>query len=261
MNAPRPRLNSAANTALNNLTLPFITVRQFRVQGYGIYNIIGYSNGAGTLTLDRIYTDPSGSSLPYQVYQAYYVSPVQDFKRYIDWRDMFNGEWLTVYGTRREANMGDPQRLYYSFPHWVLPYQTDQRPGSSTLGWPQIELYPNPLYQISYMRWWIRTGPDLVNPGDTVPYPITDKLLLARSRMLSYQWAENNKDPSLARGAGADYQFLTKAAGMEYERELKLVGKKDRDLVDLYWSRLPNRDAVRKRPYYSSLIGRAYSGS
>lgn len=260
LGSPTVTLDATANAALNNLANPLITLRQFRVQGYSIYSIVGYSNAAATLTLDRNYSDPSGASLPYQVYQAYFAAPVQDFKRWLDWRDMFNGEWLSIYATRRSLNMYDPQRLYYSFPHFVLPYQQDNRPGTSTPGWQLSELYPNPLSSISYMRWWLRTGVDLVNPGDTVPFPITDKLVLARARILAYQWAEGNKDPSLARGAGTDYKFLTTAAVSEYERELKLLGKKDRDLVDMYISRVP-KDAGRKRPYYSSIIGRAYSGA
>ncbi len=255
--------NSVASAALNGLTNPLITQRQFRVQGYSIYNIVAFNTSNPTacvITLDRPFIDPGGAGLSYLCYQAYYPAPVKDFKRWLDWRDMTNGQWLSIYKTRREANMVDPQRLYYSFPYWVLSFQTDQRANSATPGWMLYELYPNPLSVVSYMRWWIRTYPDLVNPSDTLPDPITDKLLLARARVLAYQWAEGNKDPNTARGAGADYKTLIGVAGDEYGRELKLIGLKDRDRVDLFLSRIPKglRNGIRKEDYYSSLIGRSY---
>jgi hypothetical protein len=255
--------DAAASTAITGLANPLLTQRQFRIQGYSIYSIISasYANPAAVvLTLDRPYADPSGASLAYQIYQAYYPAPVADFKRYIDWRDMVNGEWLDVHSTRREVNLGDPQRLYYTFPHWVLGFGEDQRVGSATLSYPWHELYPNPLQNISYMRWWLRTGADLVLPSDTLPYPMTEKMVSARARMLAYQWAEGNRDPTIPRGQAADYKFLYQAAGAEYALELKLIGKKDRDIVDLYLARLARNNAVRKLPYYSTLLGRSFSG-
>lgn len=257
--------NSVASAAITGLANPILTRRQFRVQGYSIYNILSADFTVPTavaLTLDRTYVDPSGATLPYQIYQAYYPSPVQDFKRYIDWRDMVNGYWLDVHSTRREANMGDPQRLYYDFPYYVLSMGEDQRTGSSTFGWPMHELYPNPLSAISYMRWWLRTGTHLVNPGDTLPYPITDKLVSARARMLGYQYMEANRDPTVPRGQTADYKFLYQAAGAEYTTELRLIGMKDRDIVDLFMTRIiRDGTGARKREYFSSLLGRAYSGA
>jgi hypothetical protein len=252
-------LDANATAALTGLTLPLITQRQFSIEGYSIYNIVGLSGS--TLTLDRPFVDPpAGPGLSYQVFQAYVVAPVADFKRWIDWRDMFNEQWLSIYTTRRDINIGDPARLYYTFPYWVLPFQMDNRPGTSTQGWPMFELYPNPLQNISYMRWWIRTGADLINPADTLPYPVPESLVNRRARMLAYQWAEGQKDPSVARGAGTDYKFLVQAAEAEYIRDLRLVGLKDRDLVDQYYSRIGPKMPV-KLPYYSTLTNRAFSGS
>jgi hypothetical protein len=255
LGSPTVTLDATATTALTGLTNPFISQRQFRIQGYSIYNII--SLAGSTLTLDRNFIDPAGAGLSYQCYQCYYTAPVADFKRWLDWRDMTNGQWLSIYESRRMVNIQDPKRLYFSFPYWVVDYQPDRRTGTSTPGWMQYELYPNPLSVVSYMRWWLRTYPDLVQPSDAVPYPITDKLLFARARMRAYQWMEANKSPDMARGAGADYKFLTTAAETEYEAELKEVGKKDRDLCELFLSRIP-KNSVGKMAYYSSIIGRAY---
>lgn len=262
--------NAAASAALTGLSNPLLTQRQFRVQGYSIYSIIKADftvPAAVVLTLDRPFVDPIPFATPvaYLIYQAYFPTPVADFKRYIDWRDMVNGEWLDVHATRREVNMGDPQRLYYTFPHWVLGNGLDIRGQgtanpSATIGFPWHELYPNPLQKISYMRWWLRTGVDLIQPEDVLPYPVTEKLISSRARMFGYQFAEANRDPSTPRGQTADFKFLYQAAEKEYTKELKLIGQKDRDIVDLYKSRMIRDQSIRKLPYYSTLTGRAFSG-
>lgn len=259
-------LNAAASAAVTGLTNPLLTQRQFRPNGLSIYSIIAADFTVPTavvLTLDRVYIDTPGVGLSYLIFQSLYPAPYQDHKRWIDWRDMVNGEWLDVHATKREVDMGDPQRLYYTFPHWVIGLGADIRgqgtaTPSATLGYPLYELYPNPTQVIQYMRWGIRTGADLVQPADTLPYPMTETLVNARSRMLAYQWQEANRDPSVPRGQAADNKFLYQAAEAEYNRELKTVGFKDRDIVDLFLSKIIRDNSVRKLPYYSSLIGRAY---
>lgn len=263
-------LDSVASAAVTGLTLPLLTQRQFRITSGAIYSIIAADftvPAAVVLTLDRLYTDPTAAGSSYQIMWCYVTPPVADFKRWIDWRDMTNGDWLSIYMTRRELNMGDPQRLYYTFPHWVVGMGVDNRGAgtqtpSATLGYPMYELYPNPLSVISYMRWWIRSGADLVNLSDTAPYPITDKLLQARAMMLACRWAESNRDPSIPRGQAADYKFLYQSAAAEYALELKLIGLKDRDLVDLFLAQIPRERTVglNRLPYYSTISGRAYYG-
>src|SRR4029077_12468919 len=89
--------NAAASTAISGLNNPLLTKRQFRIQGYSIYSIIAADFTVPTAvvsTLDRPFIDPVSFGVPlaYLLYQAYFPSPVADFKRYIDWRDMVNGE-------------------------------------------------------------------------------------------------------------------------------------------------------------------------
>lgn len=261
--------NAAASTAITGVNNPSLTQRQFRVQGNSIYSIIAAdftAPAAVVLTLDRPFTDPAGVGLPYQIFQSLFPAPVSDFKRWIDWRDMTNGTWLDVHNTRREANIGDPQRLYYGIPASVLSYGTDQRgtgttTPSSTLGYPLYELYPNPLAPISYMRWGLRRGADLIQTSDTLPFPLTEDLVNFRARYLGCQWAEANRDPTVPRGQAADYKFLCQAAEANYKQELRQIGLVDRDIVDLFITRIRRCDESRKLPYYSTLLSRAYSGS
>ena len=123
-------LDSAASAAVTGLTNPLLTQRQFRPNGLSIYSIIKADFTVPTavvLTLDRPYVEPSGAGLSYLILQSYYPAPVADFKRWIDWRDMVNGWWLDVSQSKREVNKGDPQRLYYTFPLWVLGMGEDIR--------------------------------------------------------------------------------------------------------------------------------------
>jgi hypothetical protein len=258
--SPTITCDTSATAALTGLSNPLLTQRQFRVQGYSVYSIIAASGSPLVLTLDRPYSDPpAGSSLPYMVYQAYYAPPVSDFKRWLDIRDMTNGCWIGIYETRREIDIGDPQRLYFTFPRWLVPYNLDSRAGSSTLGQMLYELYPNPLSQISYMTWWLRRGADLINPNDTLPSPITDDLILPRARVLAYEWAEANRDPSIARGQAADYKMLIGMANEMYQEKLKEIRKVDRDRIDLYLARII-RFGPHRIPYYSTLANRSYYG-
>jgi len=255
--------DATATTALTGLINPLITQRQFRITSGGIYSIVSAAGSPLVLTLDRFYSDPSGAGQSYQVYQAYFPPPVPDFKRWLDWRDLTNGQWLSIYMTRRQVNQGDPQRLYFTFPEFVMPFQPDTRTGSSTLGQMLYELYPNPLSQISYMRYWLRNGADLVQPADIQPMTIPDDLLFHRARMLACEWAEGNRDPSIPRGQAADYKFLYTSAENKYKYLLKITSLADRDIVDTYLSKLPIRggESVGKLPYYSTIAGRAYSGA
>lgn len=245
---------------------PLITDMQFRIQGYSIYDIIGVnvSNpSAVVLTLDVPFADPTAgnSLLPYMIYQAYKTAPVKSFKRFLDIRDMVNGAWLDLTKiTRRDIDKGDPQRLYFTFPRIVVGYQTDTRLNSSTLGWMRYEWYPNPVQQISYMRWWLQDVVDLVNDSDTLPYPMSQSCVLALARKYAYEWAEANRDPTELRGQNADYFQLMAEAERQYLADRMDVWKKDRDLIDLYLTKIVRYDPSRRIPYFSTLTNRAFSG-
>ena len=229
---------ASAQWATASIYGSLLSQRQFRVGGGTIYNIIAY-DGVSTLTLDRPYTDPLpvpvGDS--YLIYQPYWPTPVPGFIRWLAVRDMTNVRWLNVnadYQQRRSTDMADPQRQIYENPLMLLPYQTDQRPGSSTLGRFQYELYPGPISQYAYQTWFMWEGPDLVNGSDTLPEPITEKLVKNLSFVEAYKWAEANKDPQNPRGSGADFRFLIGAAQTIYESELKACRVNDREKVNMF---------------------------
>jgi hypothetical protein len=254
--------------------ISFLTNRQFRIGAGTIYNIIAFDDGQrgpsdpnpspnfplATLTLDRPYIDlETGNGFPfgsggfgsggfgglaftgYSIYQCYYPTPVKDFLAWESVLDTTNVIWLRCDGARQDReriDQSDPQRQIFSNPGTLLPYQVDARPGSSTLGSMMYELYPQPQAQYVYSTWFSRSGADLIAPGDTLPYPITEDVVKAKARVKAYEWAEANKDPSNPRGAGADYRFLMGAAEASYAKNIKEIRLLDRDRVDMLYSRM-----------------------
>ena len=222
-----------------------LTQRQFRVGQSTIYNIIDYTAPVSpaiyaTLTLDRPYIDTgTGSGQGYSIYQCYYPVPVQNFEAWESFVDVNNAIDLCAGNAKKYrdfADQFDPQRQIFANPGTLIPFQTDTRPGSSTFGWMMYELYPQPQSQFAYQTWYSWMGPDLVNPTDTLPFPITEHLVRTLARVKAYEWAEANKDPANPRGQGADWRFLMGAAEEQGKAQLKEIRSLDRDRYDAWYS-------------------------
>src|ERR1035437_5122068 len=114
-----------------------ITQLQYRNPAFAIYDIVAYdykiiNPGFVTLTLDRPWMEPgNGTGQPYYIYQHYFVSPVQDFSKWISVQDFTNNQPLDFWSlTRADLANLDPQRQDQSLPTNVVPAGTDQRDGS-----------------------------------------------------------------------------------------------------------------------------------
>lgn len=223
-------------------TLPLLTAFQIRQPYYGLYNIIAYDTTSnppfGTFTLDRPWLEPTGTGLTYMVYQAYFPVPVSDFKRFLDFQDFTNGSPLDFWSyTRKDLAWIDPQRTNFNQPYNVVPYEVDSRVASPTLGYMLYELWPHPLSVLPYHFDYLRRGPLLVNPSDTVSSPLTDELVLWRAKRVAYQWKEAQKGDGVQRGAGADWRYLAAEANKEFDDEFKVIADRDRDLALTYFDR------------------------
>ena len=222
-------------------TLPLITSFQIRSPYYSLYNIIAYSvngGGFGVFTLDRVWMEPPGVDLAYMVYQAYFAAPVADFKRFFSIRDTTNNAPIDYWSLGQKDLMDmDPQRTVFNQPAYAVPYEVDNRVGSATLGYMLYELWPHPLSVLPYTIAFLRRGNLLVNPTDTVPSPLTEELVMWRAREVAFIWKEGQKGDGMERGSGADWKFLSQAAASEYAKRWKRISNKDRDLVDMYFTR------------------------
>jgi len=250
---------AAINAAQAAQPYSLITQRQFRIGVGGIYSLIQYNSVTGAATLDRIFGDPGGAGLAYNIYQLYYTPPMLDFRTWISVRNpqMFIDLDLTT--TRAEVDAMDPQRSWYQFPTRVVPYGIDVRGAgtgnaSATLNYKMFELWGQPIQLFTYQCYGIRDGADLVNPSDTLPYAIPEELVLARAKDYAYEWAESNKDMT-PRATGPDFKYLRGATMNEYKELLKRYRMKDKDFVDNWLTSRQLSPYAYRIGYYNTLSG------
>ncbi len=190
-----------------------------------------------TITIDRPWGEPQQIDGQYLIYQAYYPAPA-GFKRFYYVSDTTNNnamDWWTK--TQADLANDDPERIIYDQPYYVVPYEVDRRPGSSTAGQMLYELWPHPLMQLPYTFGYEAMYPNFVNSTDTAPYPLNDETIKWRAQEVLSLWKESQKGDNMERGSGANWQFLAKAAHDEYKDYLRQCRLMDRNLVDLYFTR------------------------
>jgi hypothetical protein len=182
--------------------------------------------------------EPGGAGMSYMIYQAYFAVPVADFRRFLAARDTTNNAPMDYWSkSQKQLALEDPERVVFDDPAYFVPYEIDARPNSSTLGYMLYELWPHPLSVLPYTFNYLRRGPQLLVPSDTVPYPITEDMVLWQAKSSAYLWKEAQKGENMERGMGADYKFLAQSAQAKYELKKKEISARDRDLVELYWSK------------------------
>src|SRR5581483_2562749 len=115
-------------------------------------------------------------------------------------------------------------------PTYAVPYGTDQRTGSPTLGWLLYELWPHNLSYMPYSFSARRKGPSLVNNDDTLLYPLEENLVEHRARAVLYLFKEAQKGEQMQRGSGADWKFLAEAEMKLYQEKLKRIRAVDANL-------------------------------
>lgn len=243
---------------------PFLTEQQVRVPAYSLYNIINYyapgdnpddpGTEFATLVIDRPWMEPAQTNAVYMIYQAYYPTGSDTFRKFGVIRDTTNNAWVNFWQRDQQwLSVNDPQRTVFDIPTYAVPYEVDQRPGSATLGQMLYELWPHPLQKLPYTYTYIHQGPLLKKPADIVPYPLNEELVLWRGKEVLFLFKEAQKGDQMERGSGADWRFLAGEAHEQYTMRLKSVKLLDAGLGDLYWSKF-NRSAI-DSDGYETMIG------
>ena len=205
---------------------PLLTQLQYRNPAFAIYDIVGYdyntiNPGFVTLTLDRPWMEPgSGAGQPYFIYQHYFVSPVQDFRKWIAIQDFTNNQTLDFWSlTRADLAQLDPQRQDNSIPTNVVPAGIDQRAGSSTYGWQRFELYPWQGNLCPYTLSYRRRGSLPASQGDwysMVPEaPITDNMVEFKAKEILFLDKSAEMEVK-APGSGKGMVLLAELAKKQY---------------------------------------------
>lgn len=164
-----------------------LTLRQFRVTGGPIYNIIAW-DGTNTATLDRPYAETSASGGSYMIYQPYFPAPSVDFSRWLSFVDPINTykfRYRNLYWTQKEVDRRDPGRFNYSIPIALAAHDYVTIPGDSQAR-PRYEAWPHPVQQIGYVCEWMIEG-DSVGQSGNIPRQIPDQVVMARARHYAHQ--------------------------------------------------------------------------
>ncbi len=212
-----------------------------------------------TLTLDRLWMEPQQINGNYMLYQNYFPAPI-GFKKWLAIMDSTNNnamDWWTK--TQADLAEEDAERQIFDQPLYVVPYKQDTRPGSATIGQMLYELWPGPLGALPYTFKCLCNWPPLVNKSDTLPFPITDEIVKFRATELLSLWKEMQKGDEMERGSGTDWHFAMQAARAEYDNRLKKIRLRDRDLVELFFTRM-RRSPVNCGEPYGEMGNRANVG-
>ncbi len=243
---------------------PFLTEQQIRVPAYSLYNIVAYyapgdnpedpTTPFATLTLDRPWMEPKQVNAVYMIYQAYYPTGSETFRKFGTIRDTTNNAWVNFWQRDQTwLSVNDPQRTVFDIPTYAVPYEVDHRPNSATFGEMLYELWPHPLSTLPYTYTYLHQGPLMKKTTDTVPYPLNEELVKWRAKEMGYLWKESQKGDNLERGSGADWRFLAQEAHAQYMSRLKTVKLLDGGLGDLYWTKF-NRTPL-TNDGYETMIG------
>ena len=196
------------------------------------------------LTLDRPWMEPAmPPGTNYLAYQAYFASP-PGFKEWYFISDYTNNatmDWWTY--SQIDLSEIDPERTDFSQPEYVVPWGIDSRQGSSSYGCYLWELWEGPTTSLPYTFGCKCNWPALVAPTDTLPFPLTEELVKLRAMEMTALWSESQKGTDMERGSGANWQFLSVAYNKEYLNRLKLCKNMDRNIVDLYFTRMRRTQA------------------
>lgn len=162
-----------------------------------LYDIFGYDNATGILTLDRPYGESTTAGQTYSVYKAFYAPPVDSsnvpaatFVRYFSVRNVDSGYSIRgrrLYYTQEQLNAIDPQRGATG-DAYILAFK-----GANNQGRPVHEYYPNPVNQRTYMAQyqirWPTPSPTVALPQ--MPYALEETLAYLCKR-LAGEWAMSN---------------------------------------------------------------------
>lgn len=208
-----------------------ITNRQFRLGSAPVYNITAYDPVTGTITLDRMYMETSGSGLGYMVLRCYYQPASADFLRWeslVDPVNHYRFRQRNLHRMKAELDRIDPYRNATGLPFIMASHH------AATDGTPVFEMYPHPTGEVTYTAAYSRRGADLVGT-DILPAAIPEELLMCRARYHAYVWCAANAGLHKEL-ADINWQYLRRQEEEEYQRSLVKVKTNDEETFLMNWS-------------------------
>lgn len=163
-----------------------------------IYNITGYDDTTGELTINPPFLDVDNSAAQIQILKLYYTAPtidigtptspnpVIDFKRFESIISSQFNRRLCLDTNLNELNMIDPYRTYSSDPQCIVPYSVNSN------GDQLYELYPSPRFERILRIKYLRKGLPLVRNSDQVHDLLSQELIIERAKQKCYKWIMGN---------------------------------------------------------------------
>lgn len=214
-----------------------LTLRQFRVTGGPVYNIIGW-DGTNTATLDRPYAETSASGGSYMIYQPYWPDPSVDFSRWlsvVDPANTYSFRYRNLYWTQKEIDRRDPGRFSYAIPIALAAHDYVTVPGD-TQPRPRFEAWPHPVQQLGYVCEYTIEG-DTVGLTGNIPRQVPDQVVMARARHYAHQVVA--QQPNVDVKTKMYHLQQAKVSDAEYFDLLNRAELKDNEIFD---SRLVQND-------------------
>lgn len=197
--------------------------RQFKVGSSPVYTIVDVTVLSQTIELDRAFGGSTDTDAEYTIFDGY-VSPPEDFLRFLEIIDLTNGWRLHKHITAEELNMWDPQRTNFGMPYCVIDRLFDL--GNQ----PQYELWPYNTEDRTIYYTYQSRGSDLVLDVDEPIYPIRSDAIVAGALADAARWPGTKDDPN-PYFARPDYW---KTYEDEFEAKMIAIERVDEDLY-LTW--------------------------
>lgn len=181
---------AAAAWAALGLGIP-ITDRQFRLgAGSPLYNVLAF-DGANSITLDRVYTEPTQAGIGYTIYKAYIAAPVVDFQAWISMWNPSLGYRIrrrNLYRNKQEIDRWDPQRSSQGPSMCLAAY------GYNAAGFKTFEMWPHYPVETTWVAGYQSDGTALLAATE-LPSAIPRNLFEHALREAAYEWALANNKP------------------------------------------------------------------
>ncbi len=183
----------SGGTDFDTTVLSFVSPTQINTVANAGNTVVAADAFIGTsITLDELYREGTLPSTPALVYRALYQPNDSTFDRLGHITDPITGYefgWDTL--MREELDLIDPRRSSVG-----NPFRVYFRGFASSTGLPIYELWPGPTVERAFVvNYWSR-GVDFASDTDTVPFPVTEELLLLGARMVAYEFAMTS-DPDV----------------------------------------------------------------
>lgn len=163
--------------------------RQFKVGlSSPIYTITAVSTPT-SMTIDRAYGGTTTASETYRIFDGY-VTPPDNFLRFVTIIDPQLGWRLHHYVTAEELNTMDPYRINFGIPYMLVDRMYD------STGKPQYEAWPYASAARTLYYTYILRGDDLVNDEDTPIWPIRSDVIVQGALADAAKWPGTAEQPN-----------------------------------------------------------------